>query len=184
MRKAVGLLFAASLLVPIGLVATSSAGGAAAKAPTCKTLKGTQTYSPGLPVITSSAKVTSKVTVKSTIGGCTGGPVKGVTGATSLTKSTYKGNCLTLISHKGATTGTAVLMWSNHKTSNITTSLVTTSKAGASPVLATLTSKFVKGQFVGTTSVVHIKATPKSTACKTTPLTGYSFVNVGGFTTK
>jgi hypothetical protein len=119
MRKAVGLLFAASLLVPVGLVATSTAGGAAAKAPTCKTLKGTQTYSPALPIATSKTVVTSHVTIKSAIGGCTGGPVAGVTGATSLTKSTYKGNCLSLITHKGATTGTAVLKWSNGKTSRV-----------------------------------------------------------------
>jgi hypothetical protein len=184
MRKAVGLLFAASLLVPVGLVGTSTAGGAAAKAPTCKTLKGSQTYKPALPIISSKAVVTSTVTVKSTIGGCSGGPVAGVKGATSLTTSKYKGNCTTLITHKGATKGTAVLKWSNGKTSNITTSLVTTSKPGASPVLATLTSKFVKGQYVGTTSVVHIKATPPAGACTKKALSGYAFVNKGPFTQK
>jgi hypothetical protein len=183
MRKAVGLLFAVTLLASVGLVATSSVG-AATKSPTCKTLKGSQAYKPALPIISSKTVVTSTVTIKSTIGGCTGGPIAGVTGATSLTTSKYKGNCLSLISHKGATKGTAVLKWSNGKTSNITTSLVTNSKPGASPVLATLTSKIVKGQFAGTTTTVKIKAVPPTGACTKKPLTGYSFVNNGGFTQK
>ena len=61
---------------------------------------------------------------------------------------------------------------------------MTNSKPGASPVLATLTSKIVKGQFAGTTTTVHIKATPPKGACVSTGLTGYNFVNSGKFVAK
>ena len=40
MRKALGLLFATSLLIPVGVIAASPAGSAA-KGPTCKTLTAT-----------------------------------------------------------------------------------------------------------------------------------------------
>lgn len=180
MRKTLGLLFAASLLVPVGVIAAGPAG-AAAKVPTCKTLSGKQTYSPALPKIGVATKVNSNVTTTANIGGCTGG---GVTSGKSSSKSVYKGNCTTLVTHKGATKGSATIKWSNGKTSSVSTSLTTTSKPGASPVLATLVSKFTAGAFKGTTSTVHLKATPPKDACTKKSLTGYVFVNVGKFVTK
>ena len=64
MRKAAGLLCALSLLVPVGIVVTGSAG-AATPTTQCKTLTGKQTYTPALPVITSSATVNTKVRLSS-----------------------------------------------------------------------------------------------------------------------
>ena len=55
MRKALGLLFAASLVVSVTAIAAGPAGAANTVLPTCKSLSGTQTFTPGLPIITSKA---------------------------------------------------------------------------------------------------------------------------------
>jgi len=181
MHKVVGLLFAGSLLVPFGFVAANPAGAAAAKLPTCTKLKGVQKYSPALPQLGKTTTVTSKVTINVTVGGCTGG---GVTGSTNTSAYSYTGNCLSLITHKGAIKGTAAVKWSNGKTSSMTTALTTTSKPGANPVLATLVSKVTKGQFIGTTSTEKLKITLPANACVKAGLSGNTFVNIGSFTYK
>jgi hypothetical protein len=181
MRKVVGLLFAASLIVPIGLIASGPAGAAAATLPTCKTLKGVQKYSPALPALSQKTTVTSKVTIKVTVSGCTGG---GVTGSVNTSAYSYAGNCLSLITHKGAIKGTASVTWSNNKTSTMTTALTTTSKPGVQPVLATLVAKVTKGQFLGTTSTEKLKITLPPGACTKVGLTGNTFVNIGSFSYK
>ena len=61
MRKALGLMFAASLLVSVTAIATSPAGAANTVLPKCKSISGTQTYTPGLPP-TSSTKTVKPVT--------------------------------------------------------------------------------------------------------------------------
>ena len=77
--------------------------------------------SPSLPKLGVATKVTATVTTKGKIGGCTGGPVKGVTGAAVATVYKYTGNCTTLVTGKGGKTvnGASTLTWTNHKTSTI-----------------------------------------------------------------
>ena len=62
MRKALGLLFAASLLTSVG-VSVASPVGAAAKGPTCKAFSATETTSPGLPIIGNAKKVNATVKI-------------------------------------------------------------------------------------------------------------------------
>ena len=56
MRKFAGVCLAAAMLLPVGLIAASPSGAAAAK-PTCKTATGTATFSPALPKIKATTKV-------------------------------------------------------------------------------------------------------------------------------
>jgi hypothetical protein len=181
MRKATGLLFAMSLLVPVGVVAAGApSGAAAAKGPTCKTFTASISVSPALPKLSSTAIVTATVKTTGKIGGCTGGPVAGVTGANVSTSYKYKGNCTTLLSGKGGVTtlGASSLTWSNGKTSTIATTTTTTSKAGATPITLQLVTKVTKGQYVGTTAISTVKETAPPGTCTTTgaskaTLTGY-----------
>src|ERR1700722_6058813 len=123
MRKALGLLFTMSLLIPVGVLAGAPAGAAAAKGPTCKTFTATLTTSPPLPIITSSAKVNATVKTTGKLGGCSGGPVAGVTSAVITASYKYNGNCATLLTGKGGKTtpGPSTLTWSNKKTSSTLT---------------------------------------------------------------
>jgi hypothetical protein len=180
MRKAAGLLFAMSLLIPIGVIAAGPAGSAAAKGPTCKTFTAAVTLSPSLPKVGSSAIVTATVHTNGKIGGCTGGPVAGVTGGVVATVYKYKGNCTTLVTGKGGTTilGTSSITWSNKKVSTIATTTLQTSKTGATPIILKLTTKVSKGQYAGTTDITTVKETAPAGTCQTT---GASKATLTGF---
>ena len=169
MRKTAGLLLAVSLLVPVGVMAAAPAGSAVAKGPTCKTFTASVSVSPALPKLTSKTIVTATVKTTGKIGGCTGGPVAGVTSAAVATSYKYKGNCTTLVTGKGGTTipGASSLTWSNGKTSTITTTTVQTSKVGAVPIILKLTTKVTKGQYAGTTNVSTVKETAPAGTCQT-----------------
>ena len=181
MRKISGLLAALALLVPAGVMAAvAPSGAAAAKGPTCKTFTASVSVSPALPKIGSSAIVTATVKTTGKIGGCTGGPVAGVTGAAVATVYKYKGNCTTLVNNKGGTVipGTSTLTWSNHKTSTILTTTTQTSKTGATPIILKLVTKITKGQYAGTTNTTNVKETAPPGTCTTT---GASKATLTGF---
>jgi hypothetical protein len=184
MRKAVGVLCALSLLIPVGMMATGSAG-AATPTTQCKTLSGKQTYTPALPAISSSATVNTTIASTSKIGGCVGG---GVTSGTATSKSTMKNyNCKVFAANLGKPSkGTASITWSNGKTSSVQTTLTSTSKPGTSPVIAILVTKFVSGQFAGHTSTVTLKATGNAGAktCISAGLSFFTFVNSGPIVSK
>jgi hypothetical protein len=171
MRKGLGLLFAASLLVPVGLAAAGPAGGATnTKLPTCKSLQGTQTYKPGLPIITSKTLVKPVVTTALTITGCSGG---GITKGTSnsSTKSKTGTNCATLVknANKPGAPTVGIIKWSNGQTSTTSNVLTVTSKAGASPITAKLVSKYTAGLGKGHTTTTLLTATPNKGFCVTAP---------------
>jgi len=180
MRKSLGLLFATSLLIPVGVLAASPAGSAAAKGPTCTTFTATVSVSPPLPKLGVNTEVTATVKTTGKIGGCTGGPVAGVTSAAVATTYKYTGNCTTLLTGKGGKTvlGTSALTWSNGKTSTITTTTTTTSKAGATPIILKLVTKVTKGQYAGTTATTSAKETAPPGTCQTT---GASKATLTGF---
>ena len=67
MRKAVGLISAISLLIPLGIWASTPAGSAV-KGPTCKTLSVVGKFNPPLP------KLGSKVVVSSSLNQHPSGP--------------------------------------------------------------------------------------------------------------
>ena len=180
MRKAAGLFVALVLCIPVGVLAAGSAGAAATTLPTCTKLTGTVKYSPALPKIGNSTKVTSTSTSSLKITGCTGG---GITSGVITGTAKYTGNCTTLL-----TPSTKPLLstvkWSNGKTSSLSTTTKTTSKTGVTPILATLTSKITAGLGVGHTTIVPVKVIAAAGACTNIALTGYSLVNTGKFVTK
>jgi len=180
MRKGLGLLCAMSLLIPAGVLVASPAGSATAKGPTCKTFTASVSVSPALPKIGSSAVVTATVKTTGKIGGCTGGPVAGVTGAAVATVYKYKGNCTTLVNNKGGVTipGTSTLTWSNGKPSTILTTTTQTSKVGAMPIILKLVTKVTKGQYAGTTNTTNVKETAPAGTCTAT---GASKATLTGF---
>ena len=183
MRKAAGLLFAMSLLVPIGVLTAAPAGSAVPKGPTCKTFAAAVTISPALPKVGSKTIVTATIRSIGRIGGCSGG---GVTDAAFTDSYKYKGNCTTFVTGKGGVTtpGPSSLSWSNGKPSVSTTTATLVSKSGATPIILKVTSKITKGQFVGTSASGNVKATAPAGSCKTTGLAKATLTGAGSFTFK
>jgi hypothetical protein len=181
MRRALGLLFAASILTSVG-VSVASPVGAAAKGTTCKTFSATETTSPGLPIIGNAKKVNATVKVTGKLGGCSGG---GVTSATISQTYKYNGNCTTLVTGKGGKTTPAkpitTFTWSNHKTSTATTTTKTLTKAGVTPAKIKLVTKISKGQFAGTSASGTVTLTSPAGACTKSP--GSKATLKGGATT-
>ena len=184
MRKSVGLLFAVSFLVPVGIWASAPAGSAV-KGPTCKTLSAVGKFNPPLPKLGSKVVVTSHVTSTGKIGGCTGIP--GLTGATTSTPFTYKGNCNTFagITAGGVTTpGKEVIKWNKGAPSNVTVTTKTLSKPGVQPAILQLTTKVISGQFKGTTSIAKAKGTAAKGACLSSTLGTFTVTGTGSSTFK
>jgi len=178
MRKGLGLLFAISLCLPVGVLTAGSAGSAVNTVlPKCKAFSGTQTFVPALPKSGDSHKVKPKTTTKLTITGCTGGGItsgksNGVQTATTAT------NCNTLFANAGKpgkpTTGT--ITWSNGQTSQTSNVLTVT---GASKDLKTLNAKLVTtytgGLGKGKKSTATVVATPNSGWCTKVPFKSTTF---------
>ena len=185
MRKAAGLLCALSLLVPMGMMAASSAGAAASATTQCKAVSGKQTYTPALPIVTSKATVNTSIASTSKLTGCVGG---GVTSGVATSKSTMKNdNCALFVKNFGTPTkGTLSIKWNNGKTSTASTTLTSKSKVGANPVIVQLVSKFTAGLFVGHSSTVTLKATGNAGAktCISVGLSFFTFVNSGPIVSK
>ena len=177
MRRGLGLLFAISLCVPVGVMTASSAGSATnTKLPKCKSLKGVQTYKPGLPIVTSTKKVKPVTKTKLKITGCKGGGITSGTSNSSV-KAKKGTNCAQLVKDSGkpgaATKG--VIKWSNGQKSVTSNRLTVTSAPGASPIIAKLVSKYTGGLGKGHKSTVTLKATPNKGFCTTKPFTKSTF---------
>ena len=169
MRKALGVLFAASLAVA-GVVAIAGPASAGPLPPKCKTFKGTETWSKPLPKIGVATKVSGNTVLKATLAGCSG--VAGITGGTSNAVTPYKNqNCTTTIqsSNKGSKS-TGTIKWNNGKTSTTANTLTLKSKVGVSPATFQLVSKFTKGVGVGHTTTSTISVTLNKDACTKTSL--------------
>jgi hypothetical protein len=185
MRKFAGLLLAAALVLPAGIIAASPAG--AAGGVTCKTAAGTATFKPPLPVVSSKTLVKGTLSAAGTVSKCTGSP--GVTsGKTKFTspKSTTGSNCTTLASpdpkSKG-TVGTIVITWNNKKTS---TAKVFTIKqvSKKDPTHATTKGKITAGLFVGKSiSGTVLYKLPKG-ACTAKPLAKVTYTGSKPFVIK
>jgi hypothetical protein len=175
MRKALGVFFAASLLVSVSVVASSPAGAANTTLPKCKSLQGTQTYKPGLPPTSSNAKVKPLTTTALTITGCTGG---GITKGTSngSAKATVATNCKMLFANAGKPAKAVVghIKWSNGQTST-TSSVLTVTGVTSTGLKAKLVSKYTAGLGKGKTSTALINATPNKGWCSKVAFTSVKF---------
>jgi hypothetical protein len=174
MRKTLGVLTAAALMLPVGLTAIAPAGSAAAL-PTCNAAKGTFKFTPALQL-----KTTAKGGVLSsagTLASCSGG---GVTAGKTVFKSpkgTTASGCSTLIKpdpkSKG-TIGAFTITWSNKKTSTAKTFAI---KQTAALVDATTIGKITSGLFVGKTIKGTVTFTLNKGGCSTVPATGGTYIN-------
>jgi hypothetical protein len=175
MRKGFGLLIAVALCLPVGVISASSAGAANTVLPKCKSLQGTQTYSPGLPPTSSNTLVLPTVKTNLTITGCTGGGIKSGK-STGSQKATTKTNCKKLFADAGKpakpTKGTIV--WSNGQKSTTSNVLTVTGLKGTK-ILATLVSTYTGGLGKGKKSTVKVEATPNAGWCTTKPFTKSTF---------
>jgi hypothetical protein len=177
MRKTLGVLFAASMVVSVTVVASGPAGAANTTLPKCKSLQGTQSYTPGLPPTSSNTLVKPVVKTALTITGCTGG---GITKGTSdgSAKATVGTNCKKLFAdaaaHKPAKATKGVIKWSNGQTST-TSSVLTVTGVTSTGLKAKLVSKYTAGLGKGKTSTVMVNATPNKGWCSSKPFTSVKF---------
>jgi len=184
MRKTLGLLCAAAMLLPIGVITANAAGGAAAT-PTCGATKGTAKFTPALPKITNppskAKKVLSKLTATGTLSGCAGGGVTGGSVKFTQTSKPTPGNCSTLAApsktSKG-TIGTLVITWAGGKGTSTATAF--TVKQTAAIVDATTTGKITSGLFAGKTITGTTTYTLPKGACSTADLSTLSYTNKKG----
>jgi len=175
MRKALGVLFAASLIVSMGVVVAGPAGAAGPLPPKCKTFSGTETWKPPLPKLGVKTTVSGKITLKATLTGCTG--VKGITNGSSSAVTPFKNqNCNTTVANsKKGSKSTGTIKWNNGKTSTTANTLTLKSKVGVSPATFQLVSKYTKGVGAGHTTTSTISVTLNKGACTTASLSSAKF---------
>jgi hypothetical protein len=177
MRKALGLLSAAALMLPVGVITAGSASGAAA-VPTCGAAKGTATFTPPLPKGTK--KVKAKLSATGTVSKCVGGGVKSGKVTFTQTSKPEPGNCQTLAEVKATdkpTVGKLVIKWNNGKTS---TAAKFTIKQTKSVVNATTTGKITAGLFKGKTIKGTTTYKLPAGACSTKNLSKVTYTNKAG----
>jgi hypothetical protein len=167
MRKALGVLFAASLLVSVAVAASSPAGSAVnTKLPKCSKITGSQSFTPGLPVLGDKKLVKPKTATSFVISGCTGAPgiTKGTSSSNSVAKTATNCNKLFADIGKPAKPAVGIIKWSNGQTSTASSVLTVTGAKGAS-LTATLVTTYTKGLGVGKKSTVKVLATPNKGWC-------------------
>ena len=164
MRKVAGVLFAATILLPVGLMA---APAGAAGGTTCKPPSGSVKISPGL----TSVKKVQSITINLPVSGCVGGGVK---------SGTFKGTIKTAaINTAGfAAPGpplkfTATITWNTGKTSTLA---ATSSTKIAKAITSTVGGKITKGQFVG----LNFKSVQTVTLGKPGPGGAITNINIKG----
>jgi hypothetical protein len=182
MRKFSGLLLAAALLLPAGVIAASPAG-AVAKTPTCKKLAGTATFKPAVPKIGSTKKVKTTVGIKNAkLTGCTGGGVTAGAVTASL-KFGIAANCSSLLA--GAATKTAgkvTIVWNTKKTSTV--GKATLVGVTGKPTQSTVSGKITAGLFVGKKVSVVTNYKIPTGGCTTADLSKVTFTNLKALTVK
>ena len=161
MRKTVGLLCAAALMLPVGVITAGAAGGAAAT-PTCKVFTGTATFKPPLPPLGDSHKVKSTVTVTGKQSTCTGGGVTSGTVTGKSVPSSTGSNCTTLATSNTGTKFTITTKWNTGKTS---TASILSKKAGSDPTVQNVTGTITAGLFKGKKLATTVKYTLPKGAC-------------------
>jgi len=180
MRKFAGVLLAAAMVLPVGMIATQA--GAAAAKPTCKTVTGQASFSPALPALSSKATNKPTITIKGAkLSGCTGGGVTGGTVGATL-KFGIANNCTTVLAGASTkTTGTVTIVWNTKATSTAKVTLVGVPKK---PTSQTVSGPITTGLFKGSKISVVTAYTPLKGGCTTAGLALVSFKNVGALTVK
>jgi hypothetical protein len=168
MRKAVGMLAATALLLPVGLLA-SPAG--AATGVSCKTATGSATFSPALPKMGAATKVKSTITITGAkLGGCTGGVTSGTLNA-KLTFSTGSNCSMLLAGANAGIKGTETITWNTKQTSTVALTL----KGLKNPTQTSATGVTTAGLFKGAKQSGNLQYTIPTGGCSKVALTKVTF---------
>lgn len=175
MRKFVGLVLAAGLLVPAAIYVGAPAG--AAGGTSCASGKGSAKFTPALPDLSSKVKVKDVLTSSGTVAGCTGTVKSGV--LTGKAPASTGSNCLTIATPTTTPTKiTLTVKWNTGTTSTIAAQLKEIPKT---PVTTqTVSGSVTAGLFKG--SKLSGKFTyklPAGACSKGHPLAALTYVNVG-----
>jgi hypothetical protein len=148
MRKALAVLAAIAIMLPIEGVSGAPAG--AASGTRCNALAATAQFLPGLPVISKKKKVASTVTSAGTLKRCTGG---GVASGTFIISYKLTGNCTTLLAYTPKPTSVRITTtWNTNKTSTATLQLhAVRSDPTKHTVSGVITAGLFKGLHTSTT---------------------------------
>ena len=166
MRKISRALFAAALMLPVGVIAVpaDAAGGTS-----CRTTNGTATFKPALPKLGSATKVLSSVTVvDGKLAECVGGGVTG--GSVKLTSKFSKpGNCETLATsgNTNPTRGIETITWNTNQTSTV--GLTLTGVKGT-PTQAKIAGTVTAGLFKGLKETGTVLYVVPKRGCTSNPL--------------
>ena len=171
------------MLAPLGMIDASAAG--AASGTTCQSLGGAAMLSPGLPALGSTALVRPIISLSGAkLGGCRG-PVTSARASGKL-RFAKSSNCTRLITQitaniKVAATGTVILTWNTHTTSQVALTLAFGSVSNK-PTLATLTGTVTSGLFKGMKTTGTIEWSLGTTECfGGAPLASAAFSGFGPF---
>jgi len=175
MRKSLGLVLAAALMLPLGVMGASSSG--AAGGTVCSSAAGSAVFSPALPILSSSATVKGTLTATGTLGKCVGGGVATAHTLFKTAKATTGSNCKILATFdpksKG-TVGTETITWNTGKTSTVA---LTLKQVKGKPTTTNITGKVTAGLFVGSTQTGQVIYTLPAGACSTKPLSKVTYAN-------
>ena len=177
MRKFLGLLSAAALMLPIGVLTASPA--AAAGGTTCTKASGIAYFKPPLPKLGSTKKVSSKLSANGSVSGCSGGGVKSGHFSFVQTSKPTPGNCQTLVTvnkNDPPTIGTLTITWNTTKKSVAKGFKIKQTAATE----ATTTGKITSGLFAGKTISGTVTFTAEKGGCTQKDLSKVTFVNKKG----
>jgi len=147
--KALRVVVAVAMLLPLGLITATSAG--AAGGTTCKSFSAAARLTPGLPPAGNKSRVRPAISLQGNISGCRGTVTSGRASATL--KFASSSNCTMLVTKATANvktnaTGTLKIAWSSRKTSTIALSL-SFGAVPQKPSLATIKGSITAGLFKG-----------------------------------
>ncbi len=179
MRKFVGLFAAAALLVPAAIIVSQPAG--AAGGTSCKTGKGSATFTPPLPKLGDTKKVKDVLKSKGTLAGCSGA-VKSAT-ITGVSPKSTGSNCTTIANPAGKPTKvTLTVKWNKGAASTVAGQLAIIK--GKPVTNQAFTGKVTKGQFVGLKVAGKITYKIPTGQCVSKPLSNVTYTDQGAFTIK
>ena len=166
-----------ALALGAGALSVITAGPAsAATANSCKTLKGTATFTPGITTIAKDQVIKSK----GTAAGCTPSKATGGSGTVLATIKSPAASCQKLLKGGQTLKGTSKTTWKNKKVT--TFNLVLKTGTGGNATLATITGKATSGLFKGKSVTGQIRFTVKAGQnCVSVPVKNLSFTSTKPF---
>jgi hypothetical protein len=176
MRKFLGFVVAAGLLVPTAAIVTSPAGAAGGSS--CSSGKGSATFTPALPDLSSKTLVKDVLKSTGTVAGCSGTVKSGT--LTGVAPASAKGsNCLSIATPTTTPTKiTLTVKWNTGATTTIAAQLKEIPKTPVTTqtVSGTVTAGLFKGSKLSGKFTYKL---PAGACSKGHPLAKLTYTNVG-----